>query len=65
MWHAVTIRRDKPGFMRAFERPISEHLSDELNKLEEQCNGKIDLTITVETTEYDIELVVKINQENK
>ncbi len=63
MWHPVVVRRDKPGFLRTFERTISEHLSEELNKLEQQTGGQVVASIVVEDTEYDIEVVVKVEGE--
>lgn len=62
-WHPVVVRRDKPGFLRPFERTISEHLSEELNKLEEQTGGEIVASISVEDTDCDIEVVVKVKGE--
>lgn len=62
-WHPIVIRRDKPGFLRPFERTISEHLSEELNKLEQQTGGNIVASIVIEDTESDIEVVVKVEGE--
>ncbi len=63
MWHPVVVRRDKPGFLKPFERTISEHLSEELNKLEQETSGQIVASIVVEDTEYDMEVVVKVEGE--
>lgn len=59
-WYAIKVKRDKPGFMKTFERPIVDHLVDDLNKLERETGGRVMALIVVADTIYDMEVAVQI-----
>ena len=59
-WHPIVITRDRPGFLRPFERTLSEHLAEELDKLEKSTGCQVITAIVVADTENEVEVVVKV-----
>lgn len=62
-WLPVHVRRDNNNFLHLAERPIAEHLAEELSKLEAQ-HGEIVYVFHIEASEDHVSALVKI-KENK
>lgn len=60
-WIPVHVRRDNSTFLHLVERPIAEHLAEELQKVEEE-QGEIVSVLRIATSEDFVSVLVKVKE---
>lgn len=60
-WITLHIRRDNDSVLHYLERPIIQHLADELNKIEKE-QGEIVYFNRIDDSEEHIQAVIKIKE---